>query len=143
MVARTPLPNYSRTPCPNATARASGEAEGRRQQGCAASCGIAGAAFYRVSAAGRLRNLGFHPLRCNDAWQAVERRTGRRTRALSSFLAPGGLGILSLAFKRNSTCRLPDRRATPPPPATLYRRMLLPPCPPRRPPCVAARPRSP
>ena len=34
---------------------------------------------------------------------AVERRTGRRSRALLSFLALGRPGILSLAFKRNST----------------------------------------
>ncbi|MEA3091096.1 MAG: hypothetical protein QOJ04_2438 [Caballeronia sp.] len=35
--------------------------------------------------------------------KAVERRTGRRSRAFLSFLAPGRPGILSLAFKRNST----------------------------------------
>jgi len=35
--------------------------------------------------------------------KAVERRTGRRSRALWSHLAPGRLGILSLVFKRNST----------------------------------------
>ena len=93
MVARTPLPNYSRTRARNRT-RARAPRRGlraRRQDGDSKGmphrAASPGHAFYRVAAVGRLRYLGFHPLRRSEAWQSS--RTSHRPAVSRPFVFSG------------------------------------------------------